>query len=260
MPYLPHPELPSPPAGKTVLWRYVSLAELLDLLDSRALHFTRTDQLSSSVIDRESQVFLSVMAGMSAEEARRSFDLMQSVQSTIFASCWHESGSDMHQRWQTLGGSTGQIALRSTVGGLQQSLSQALQRVCMSRVQYIDFHSVAVPGGNVFYPALHKQRGMSEEREVRVLLQQHGVNPSSAGPVRGVEVEVDIWSLIDGVRVAPRSAEWLGALVLSLTERYGLRFESSSAEATPKPEQKPAPHLHRVPAGRDVRVPHLVCL
>ena len=251
MPYISHPELPSPPASKTVLWRYVSLAELLDLLDSRALHLTRADQLPHSGINRESQLFLSAMAGMSAEEARQAFDRMQNAQSTIFASCWYESGSDRHQRWQTLGGSTGQIAIRSTVGGLQQALSQASQQVCISRVQYIDFQAMAVPGGNIFYPALHKQRGMSEEREVRVLLQQSGANPSSAGPVRGVEVDVDIWSLIDGVRVAPRSAEWLGHLVLSLTERYGLRFEHNLAEAAPK-EQRPA-FFNSAQAERDAR-------
>ncbi len=259
MPYIPHPELPSPPASKTVLWRYVSLAELLDLLDGRTLHFTRTDQLPHTGINRESQVFLSVIAGMSAEEARRSFDLGQSAQSTIFASCWYESGSGRHQRWQTLGGSKGQIALRSTVGGLQQALSQSSQQVYMSRVQYIDFRSVAVPGGNIFHAALHKQRGMSEEREVRVLLQQSGAKPSSAGPLRGVEVDVDIWSLIDGVRVAPRSAEWLGELVLSLTERYGLRFEGNPVEATPKTERRPA-FFDDVQAGRDVKVPALACV
>lgn len=259
MPCIPHPELPSPPPGRTVLWRYVSLAELLDLLDSRALHLTRADRLPPTGINRESHVFLSVMAGVSAEEARISFDLMQAAQSTIFASCWYESGSDRHQRWQTLGGSTGQIAIRSTADGLQQALSQASQQVHLSRVQYIDFQAVAVPGGGIFHPALHKQRAMSEEREVRVLLEQHGAKPSSPGPVRGVEVDIDIWSLIDGVRVAPRSADWLGELVLRLTERYGLRFEPNPAEAMPKTERRPA-FFDDVQAGRDVKVPALACV
>jgi len=234
MPYVYHPEIPAAPADDTVIWQYLSTAELLDLFDSSALHLTRADHLTEQHSDIvESQVSLGVLSGMPAETVRRSLDLMHSVQSAVFTSCWYAEGSSMHRQWQRCGGGKSQIAVRSTVEALQVSLSNVPQKLYLSGAQYIDFAASLMPTGNVFLPALHKRRELRDEREVRLLmLQTGGQKTFSPGPSRGVDLIVDLRSMIQGLNLAPRSAEWLRKLVRSLADRYGVPYKDSTVDLT----------------------------
>lgn len=233
MPYTDHPEIPPAPADDTVIWQYLSVAELLDLLDSSAIHLTRADSLATTSIDVESQVMLGLRSGIPAEMVRRSFGLMSSVQTAIFTSCWYSSGSAFHSKWEGCGGGKAQIAIRSTVKGLQAAVSRAPQRLYISAVQYIDFAVSVMPTGNVFFPALHKDYELRDEREVRLLmLQTGGQKIFSPGPSCGIDLPIDLHSMIHGIRLAPHSAEWLRDLVHSLAERYGLTCDNSNADLT----------------------------
>jgi hypothetical protein len=236
MSYFDHPELPSAPPEDTVIWRYLSLAEFLNILNQRTLHFTRVDRLSDSFLDIENQVALSALSGLHTGSTRRSFDLMKSVQSAVFANSWYENGSHAHLRWEIHGGNY-EVAIRSTVKTLKKALAASSQKVYMSGVQYIDFASVPMPAGNVFLPALHKQHNLRNEREVRLLLlQTGGQTVFSPGPERGVDVSVENASLIKGIRVTPRSANWFQSLVASIADRYTLNLENSnSAASQPSP-------------------------
>jgi hypothetical protein len=233
MSYFDHPELPSAPGGDTVIWRYLSLAEFLDLLNEQTLHFSRADRLSDSFLDIENQVALSALAGIPAESTRRAFDLMKSVQGAVFANSWYESNSHAHLRWEIRGGNY-EVAIRSTVNTLKAALSVSSQKICMSRMQYIDFASAPMPTGNVFFPALHKQHKLRDDKEVRLLLLQTGGQAVfSPGPERGVDVTIAGGSLIKGVRVIPQSANWYRSLVKSVADRYNLNFEDFSSTSKP---------------------------
>ena len=112
------------------------------------------------------------------------------------------------------------------------------QKIYLSGVQYIDFAASAMPTGNVFLPALHKCRDLHSEKEVRILMLQTGDQKAfSSGSTRGIELPIDLRSLIQGIRLAPRSAGWLHNLMLSLAERHGLSYEPSIAELTSINEQ-----------------------
>ena len=231
MPYFYHPEIPAAPAGDTTIWQYVSVAELLDLLDCSSLHLTRADHLADPSIDVENQVFLGVLSGMSGEAARRSFDLMHSVQTAVFASRWYASGSTVHREWLQCGGAKSQIAVRSTVKALQASVALVPQKIYVSAMQYMDFATSPMPTGNVFLPAVHTCSTLRDERELRLLMLQTGDTKAfSPGPSGGVDLNIDLRSLITGLRLAPRSAEWLHNLVRSLAERYGATFENTAAD------------------------------
>ena len=232
MPYIDHPDIPAAPADDTVIWQYLSTAELLDLFDSSALHLTRADHLTQQHSDIvESQVSLGVLSGMPSESVRRSFDLMYSVQTAVFTSCWYVEGSAMHRQWQRCGGGRSQIAIRSTVKMLQASLSHVPQKLYLSGIQYIDFTNSLMPTGNVFLPALHKRCELREEREICLLmLQTGGQNTFCPGPSRGIDLNVELRSMIQSLDLAPRSAEWLRKLVRSLADRYGVPYNDSTVD------------------------------
>lgn len=238
MPYLDHLELPSAPAGDKVIWRYLSLAQFLNILNNQTLHFTRIDRNSDSLLDIENQVALNAFAGIPAESTRRAFNLMKSTQSAVFTNSWYENDSQAHLRWEMPGGNY-EVAIRTNVDTLKNILSPASQKIYMSSVQYIDFASVPMPTGNVFLPALHKPRELSEEKEVRLLLlQTGGQSVFSPGPEQGIDVSIEAASMIKGVRVAPRSASRLRGLMRSIADRYSLNFESNNSAAELKPPCK----------------------
>jgi hypothetical protein len=235
MPYFDHPELPSTPAEDTVIWRYLSLAEFLNIPNDQTLHFARVDRLSDSFLDIENQVALSALAGLSAESTRRSLNLMKSVQKAVFSNSWYEADSHAHLKWEIHGGNY-EVAIRSSVSTLKKALTTSTQKIYMSRVQYIDFASTPMPTGNVFLPALHKQHELRNEKEIRMLLlQTGGQKVFSPGPEQGVDVSVETASLIKAVRVTPRSATWFRSLVKSLADRYTLNFESNNTAASKPP-------------------------
>jgi hypothetical protein len=235
MSYLDHLELPPAPAGDQVIWRYLPLAQFLNILNDQTLHFTRIDHLSDSFPDVETQVALNALAGIPAESTRRSFDLMRSVQSAVFINSWFEIDSRAHLRWE-IHSCNYEVAIRTTVDTLKSSLSPSLQKIYMSAVQYIDFAAASMPIGNVFLPSLHKQDRLRDEKEVRLLLLQTG-GPTIfvPGPEQGIEVTIDAASLIKGVLVTSQSPPWFRSLVSSIADRYSLNFESSSSAAESKP-------------------------
>jgi hypothetical protein len=234
MSYLDHLELPSAPTGDAVIWGYLSLAQLLNILNDQTIHFTRNDRLSAFFPDIETQVALNALAGVPAESTRRSLDLMKSVQSAVFRSSWYENNSHAHLRWEIDGGNY-EIAIRTTVDTLKTSLSPSSQKIYMSSVQYIDFDSAPMPTGNVFLSSLHKQHRLRDEKEIRLLLlQTGGQTVFSPGPEQGIDVTIDAASLIKGVLVSPRSAPWFRSLVSSIADRYSLNFESSNSTAASK--------------------------
>ncbi|WP_158787501.1 hypothetical protein [Granulicella sp. L46] len=227
MSYFDHPELPSAPAGEPVIWQYLSLDDFQKMMEDRVLQFARFDRLPSSLVDVESQVALAAVSGQPAELIRRSLSLMHSVQRAVFVNCWHENGSSEHRRWSE-GGGEQPIAIRSSAKAIKAALvaSSPTQKVYLSRVQYIDFDSTLMPTGNIFLPALHKQHVLRDEKEVRLLLLQTGGQEAfTPGPEQGVEVTVELSSLIDEVHVGSHASLWLRNIVRTLAEEHGMSFE-----------------------------------
>ena len=231
MPYSDHLELPPAPAGDAVIWRYLPLAEFLNLLNEQTLHFTRIDRLSDSFPDVEKQVTLNAFAGISAESTRRSLSLMKNVQSAVFTNSWYENDSDAHRCWE-IHGDNREVAIRTTVGTLKKSLFSSSPKIYLSSVQYIDFASVPMPTGNLFLSALYKPHELWEQKEIRMLLLQTGGDAAfSPGPEQGVDVNIVAGSLIQGIRVTPQSDHWFRSLVNSVADRLNLNFEDSTSES-----------------------------
>jgi hypothetical protein len=228
VPYFDHPELPSAPPEQSVLWRYLCLAELGDLLKNKTLHLNRADQLQDASIDVEGQVNLSAASGMSPQSIRRALALMQSVQSAVFVDSWYENDSSKHDQWIAGGRLNEEIAIRSNMCAIKSAFARAPQKIYASSVQYIDLASHPIPVGNVFLPALHKRYELHEEKEVRILLlQTSGEKTFSPGPAEGLNITVDRKSLIHAIHVPAKSSDSLCRHVMSLADQYGLTCETS---------------------------------
>lgn len=161
---------------------------------------------------------------MTANGMRRALEMMRISRQAIFVNCWYASSPELPEVWTRCGGKNSAIAIRSSIGKLKAALQRASQRVHISNVAYIDYDIDPIPLGNAFLSALHKNKSLEPEGEVRALLLQTGGDPTTfcPGPEQGVEVEVDTLGLIEEVRIAPLSDPWFEKLVAAVAKRCGL--------------------------------------
>ncbi|MGC1781641.1 MAG: hypothetical protein WA708_03890 [Acidobacteriaceae bacterium] len=230
IPYLEHPELPRNFTEDTVLWRYLTFAKFVALLEHQALHFTRVDRLPDSSIGITNRSGLNDAPGAAttdtirlSPEVRRALGLMRISSHAVFASCWYAGCSELSAPWERYGGRNSGVAVRSSIGALKAALNRSTQRIHIANVLYFDYETTAIPLGNAYLSALHKHASFMQEREVRALLLQVGDKSKvfSPGPEQGIDVDVDIGKLIEEVRMAPKSDPWFYSLVAAVSQRYG---------------------------------------
>jgi len=105
---------------------------------------------------------------------------------------------------------------------MKAALQRSSQNVHISRVLYLDYDSDPIPLGNAYLSALHKEKKLQVEQEVRALFLQAGRDSStfSPGPREGVDVEIDAATLIEDVLPAPQSEPWFYRLVVAECKRF----------------------------------------
>jgi hypothetical protein len=214
--------LPRIVADELHVWRYFTFAQFLALLEFQALHFTRVDLLPDPFVDSESHPNLTALPPMSAAGIRRALDMMRISRQAIFVNSWYASGSELPGVWEKCGGKNSGIAVRSSIGGMKAALQRSSQNVHISRVLYLDYDSDPIPLGNAYLSALHKEKKLQVEQEVRALFLQAGRDSStfSPGPREGVDVEIDAATLIEDVLPAPQSDPWFYRLVAAECKRF----------------------------------------
>jgi len=253
---LEHPCFPQPePAAK--LWRYMSLAKLVSLLDTRCLHFARSDQLGdpfegswarnqptrNSLDTRWRPIEPEVAAKMRKLE-------WQILRESMAINCWHRSDWESAAMWSQYANAG--IAIQTTFAGLTAALPQESgdsknsHHVFVGLVKYIDYESASVPEGNVYWPFMHKRESFSHEREVRAVIfrTKDGMAQASEDTHRdtglgfqsdGVHVPVDLESLVSLVYVSPASPVWFVDAVRSVLVRFGIEVDvnHSTLDASP---------------------------
>jgi len=248
-----HPCFPQPSLAAK-LWRYMSLAKLVSLLDTRCLYFARSDQLGDPFEGSwaRNQPGRDLLAGMAKPEVaaeRRRLRWKNDRESTVI-SCWHLSESESAAMWNQYADAG--IAIQTTFAGLAGSLPQPAEDTKGSRpiylglVNYIDYESDSVPEGIAYWPFMHKRQSFSHEREVRAVIHRMGdgireykeasmhlIDPGFQ--THGVYVPVDLDLLIGRVYVSPASTTWFAEAVRSVMVRFGIQTEvnHSALDALP---------------------------
>jgi len=243
-----HPCFPQPPPDAK-LWRYMSLAKLVSLLDKRCLYFARSDQLGdpfegSWARGQATRGYLTAGAKPEVAAERRRLDWHQRRES-IAINCWHLGESESAAMWNQYADDG--IAIQTTFAGLTGALPQkpgdakGWRPIYVGLVKYIDYESDSVPEGILFWPFMHKRLSFSHEREVRAVIVRMGdgmheykeLEMTLRDPgfqTHGVDVPVDLDSLIGRVYVCPASPTWFAEAVQSVLVRFGIRAEVNHSE------------------------------
>jgi hypothetical protein len=230
------------PPADTPVWRYVSLAKLLALFRSRALFLTRADLFDDPFEGAFSKGSLQDFAKDSGSEFPENLvALTQWVPSRSFVSCWHASDVESVALWKIYAGSEGALALRSTVGTLKAIFPEIttvegdrIINQAVRSVQYIDYRTEHPFINDLMGPLCYKRRAFSYEQEIRLIRQEIPSGPAKdrpggsaiqVGPPpehRGIDVPVDLTTLIEAVYLAPSSPSWLLEVVAETMRRFDL--------------------------------------
>jgi hypothetical protein len=199
------------------------LSQFSALLETRSLHFTRADLLPDHFVDHINDATLKATPGMTANSARGAVGLMRIARQAVFVNCWYASRFDAPEIWEKYGGVNNSVAIKSSIASLRRTLEPASQKVYLSNVSYIDYGSEPLPLGNAFLSALHKEKQFQSEREVRALFLEARREEETfiPGPEGGIDVQIEVGSLIEDVEVAPGSNVEFRTRVENMRERRG---------------------------------------
>jgi len=237
------------------VWRYLTFAKFVSLLELRALWMSRLGALSDRF---EGTLPHKTRENMIASDLKwkPTFDGQPELQDqlanmtdrnvadgrdVLVVNCWFLGESESPQMWKDHVGSTEGVAIRSTLERLDQSILAKQEFTLIGKVNYVDFskHDMGVyHGSQAVERALLKEERYSFENEVRIAtfnvvcpgcLNPDGSPPSKsqlAGPGMfdpcrpGLYLQVNLRTLIEAVVTAPGPERWFYDLVCKLCKHY----------------------------------------
>lgn len=232
----PHPDLSTPTDDKKI-WRYLNFTKFGAMLQRRSLYFRRADRFS----DRWEGVIPSWLLNWVNEHVT----LPDWAQGATFAehfrnveigrqylNCWHLSDTESAAMWSIYGKNEEAVAIQSTVGRFKQALSQSRVQetdtqvdIMIGNVEYGDHESWQLPAdssADVYaIPFFFKRPSFAYEEEFRAKIDGARVFANDDDKPDGINVNVDLQTLIEEVYVAPGAEQWFKDLVKSLLEQYG---------------------------------------
>lgn len=222
MPYERHPSLKTPP-DRTVLWRYMDFARFIDMLENRALWFSRLDQLEDPLEGLHTDAELTnIRKHVEKESAEQILRVFRVARRELYVNCWREGRSESLAMWDLYGRGSGIVAVKTTVGRLKAALSMHQAPVFVSKLRYIDWNR-AHPGlDNVLVACSRKDASYEHEAEVRVIIMDFKEVRRGRWRPLGVRVNVALEEMISEVVVGPREQGWVLELVNQIMNRYSL--------------------------------------
>jgi hypothetical protein len=230
---------------ETVIWRYMDFTKFVNLLQEKALFFSRAanlgDPFEGAIPDAERMPRDQVMQGFADSIAISNQDNWE----WLLVSCWHISRHESMAMWRLYSKSDESIAIQSTLGRLRKRLDEDFT---VGEVHYIDYQcdKFRRPDSASISPFFHKRKAFEHEQELRAVVWDRSYpgykvivdgkveNPSR--PEGGGElVKVDLSLLISSVFVNPLSPPWLYSLVKNVMEKYSLNVPAHHSSLNNSP-------------------------
>lgn len=250
-----HPIFVGPISSDAKLWRYLSFAKFVALVQTKSLHFTRVDRFGDhfeGAWPKEDAQFFREKAKFDVVAISEQFRRMTA------ACCWVEGKNESAGMWQLYAGGKEGVAVSTSyqrlLGALRPFDDGGKGQVCgAGRVTYMDhaqdgFIAALKPNEplpNMLAPLMTKHVGYSHEREVRALyVSQFG----------GAEIDEKGWRLpiepsefIEDIVVNPFFESWFFEAVREFSHTFGLK--SAVRESTLAPSQFYQKNSHASPSA-----------
>ena len=225
------------------VWRYMDLPKLIDLLETKCLHFSRADTLGDvfegSWTQGDAAYRDQIYQSIAAEEGEnwphmsgRQYlgGLTQHLRRMTYMSCWHAGETESAAMWSLYGPTAGSVAIQSTYEKLATALPNESY---IGMVRYISYG----PGNwinqsFVMSPFMHKRKEFEHEKEVRAMLVK---STKEAGDELGFKEDIDIEKTVETIRVHPKAPAWIRQSIEGLLGRYGWGVKVAPSEIDVEP-------------------------
>lgn len=219
------------PAPETVLWRYMDLTQLLDLLGNECLHFTRLDKFEDPF---EGVAPLKAFENLSSKVPKNNLPEILKIRQRTHAICWHANKTESAAMWRLYLSSNEGIAIRTTAELLHKSLRlnrKVDKELFIAEVEYVDHTNESLALVNFLKWATFKRESFAHEREVRLL------RVASANEIDDdfvYRAKVDINTLIESIWIGPLVPDWAAKVIKQAILKYGnFKIEHSSISKSP---------------------------
>lgn len=237
------------------LWRYMDLAKFISLIGKKKLYFASLESFedifegAKGIIERKgiwnefyteflewairtppegntrdlTDEYVEKNAAMILSNLERAG---VSERKDIFVSCWHCNQYESEAMWKLYSTNVkNAIAIQTTSQQLYEALGKD-PSVEIGKVRYIDFTKQFAPINGAYW---YKRKSFEYEQEVRA------VTHVRKAACCGVEKEVDVETLIEGIYISPYAPKWFEDVVRDITEKYGLNKPIFYSEMKAKP-------------------------
>ena len=158
---------PSEPEATATLWRYMSFAKFLSLLERRELFFSLVGKMEDQY---EGFISPPLPGDHCLNQAEQQVcDLLHKIARTALINCWTMSDHESALMWKAYAGEEG-VAIRTTFQDLRQSIGSIAELpVTFGQIEYVDYRRREVPRFG-WAPLFHKRIEYRGEEEVRGVL------------------------------------------------------------------------------------------
>lgn len=224
----------------------MNFRKFLSLLEKSALFFPRADRLGDPYEGSYSEANVKIRPVTYKDWPKfdlktwSKFNKMLPVFTAV--NCWHLNEHDSAAMWELYLPANEGVAIRSTFARLRDSLYKEKDfNICIGEIEYIDYKNELMSREGFVNAFLYKRKSFEHEHELRAVIQhipskKTGKNKGELNFDRplckdGINVEVDLNTLIDKIFIPPTSEEWHRELVESIIKkRYGLMKEVYKSE------------------------------
>ncbi len=238
--YKKYPVFKKPADENVKIWHYMDFTKFVWMIDRRAFHFTRIDQLEDKFEGSLSEHLFNLNAEKLNQKRPRQIDALKKHLSTLYqaqrketvVNCWHINEYESAAMWKLYLKSEEGVAIQSTYKKLAGSFNQYKENdVCIGVINYIDYEREVIPRDNTYFPYIYKRKSFEHERELRAVItktkpqQFNDLNTKSSNiefSQTGLEVKINLEDMIEKVYVSPTAEKWFEDLVRSIMQKYKL--------------------------------------
>jgi hypothetical protein len=245
-----HLTFKQPKDSDVKIWRYMSLAKFLWMLQRGALYFSRSDLMGDPFEGHYSKVtalgensFVAaqmtdpVFAEMGEAVHRRNFrKIISDVKKeklNLFVTCWHMNESESWAMWKLYASQDEAICIQSTFNALRQLLPD---KAFLGTVKYIDYDTEYISVTDAFQNIVHKRKSFEHERELRAVLWKPISDDIELAGDSGMIVPIDLNGLIHNVFISPSANSILDEVVRGLKSTYKLDAPTHYSRVNERPE------------------------
>ncbi|MBN2293346.1 MAG: hypothetical protein JXM70_13035 [Pirellulales bacterium] len=238
--YEEHPTFPQPNNEEVKVWRYLDFTKFVSLIESRRLYFARADKFDDPFEGSWPKINVEAreiaLQDISPEAKDKYLQAMRQIGEInkkwpryTAINCWHMNEYESAAMWKLYLKSDEGIAIQSTYAKLKKSIIDD-EKVYIGKVKYIDYKSEFIDASNILGPFVHKRKSFAHEQEIRALItkwptREKGLDFEQETIDHGIEIRIDIETLIEHVYIAPSAPAWFAGLVKAVTTKYGYSFE-----------------------------------